>query len=527
MKSLTDYLNEVDYSQDDMYVPTEFALRFIIFIKAVHADMPTENKTPVSHLKFLDTIEDAFVNNHDVINLCHRGFAKSTLMEYLILFLAVYGGHLTDKIHIPYTIYVSDSIDNGVKKMKEGLQYKFANSTFLQTYVKASFTIDRWVFKNIDGEDFIVNGFGIMTGIRGTRELGSRPKLALLDDLMSDEVAGSVAGMKKLEEAVNGAIEHALDPNTRMIIWSGTPFNSKDAIVKGVESGAYKVNVFPVAQNFPAPEGEFKGSWPDRFGHKAVQRAYDKALRTGTIANFNRELMLRIMSDEDRLIADGDIRWYDQSMIERNQSSFNFYITTDFATSEKTAADFSVISVWALNNKGMWFWVDGVCARQTMDKNVDDLFRLAQKWKPQGVGVEVSGQQGGFVSWIQSQMMDRNIYFVLSSDNNSNQPGIRPTTNKIQRFNVVVPWFKQGVIYLPSNMKTHPAIVEAIEELSLVSVSGFKSRHDDWADTVSMLAVMPTWRPSEEIPMRQMSGGVWEMEEDDDYGTHGASSYIV
>jgi hypothetical protein len=35
-----------------------------------------------------------------------------------------------------------------------------------------------------------------------------------------------------------------------------------------------------------------------------------------------------------------------------------------------------------------------------MDKNVDDLFRLSQEYKPQQVGIEVSGQQGGFIQWI-------------------------------------------------------------------------------------------------------------------------------
>lgn len=525
-KSLTDYLNEVDYSLDDLYVPSAFALGFITFIKLVHADMPTENLTPPAHLRFLDTIYDAVTKNEDVINLCHRGFAKSTLMEYLILYLAVYGGHLTEDVHIPYAIYVSDSIDNGVKKMKEGLQYKYDNSPFLQQYVTAKFTIDRWVFKNADGEDFIVNGFGIMTGIRGTRELGSRPKMALLDDLMSDEVAASPAGMKKLEEAVNGAIEHALDPNTRMVIWSGTPFNSKDAIVKGVESGAYKVNVFPVAQEFPVDENYFRGSWPDRFSYHAVKRAYDKAMKTGTIANFNRELMLRIMSDEDRLIQDHDIQWYSFNDLIARKSQFNYYITTDFATSEKTAADFSVISVWALSNNGQWFWVDGICARQTMDKNINDLFRLAQKWKPQNVGIEVSGQQGGFISWIQSEMLQRNIFFMLASDNNSGAPGIRPFSNKLQRFNVVVPWFKGKLIFLPHEMKDHPAIVEAVEEMSLLSVSGFKSKHDDWADTASMLAVMQTWRPSEEPILFQDSNDMWAFEDDISKG-HGNDSYIV
>jgi hypothetical protein len=54
----------------------------------------------------------------------------------------------------------------------------------------------------------------------------------------------------------------------------------------------------------------------------------------------------------------------------------HLYITTDFATSQKTSADFSVISVWAYNNNGDWFWVDGVCKKQLMDKNVDIILNL-------------------------------------------------------------------------------------------------------------------------------------------------------
>jgi len=80
-----------------------------------------------------------------------------------------------------------------------------------------------------------------------------------------------------------------------------------------------------------------------------------------------------------------------------------------------------------------------------MDVNVDDLFRLAQIYSPQQVGVEISGQQKGFIPWIQEQMMVRNIYFPLASDHNSKELGIRPNTNKVQRFNTgAVPLFKDG-----------------------------------------------------------------------------------
>lgn len=121
-----------------------------------------------------------------------------------------------------------------------------------------------------------------------------------------------------------------------------------------------------------------------------------------------------------------------------------------------------------------------------MDKNVDDLFRLVQMYKPQQVGIEVTGQQGGFIPWLNQEMMKRNIWFTLASDNNSSNPGIRPNTNKMQRFNIVVPWFKTHKIFFPEEMKLSEPIVELMDELRLASAGGFKSKHDDGVDYINV-----------------------------------------
>ena len=72
-------------------------------------------------------------------------------------------------------------------------------------------------------------------------------------------------------------------------------------------------------------------------------------------------------------------------------------------------------------------------------------------------------------------------------------------------------------------------MIEAMTELSLVSVSGFKSKHDDFCDTISMLPLMNAWQPSEESNMHQSkssSGGIWELEVDNSPIDRRAS-YIV
>lgn len=524
-RTVEEWIAQVDYSKDDSYIPSDFALGFVNFIKLVNGDRGEENKTPVMHYKMLDQIPGL---NRDTANMCSRGTAKSAMFaEYLFLYLAVYED-IPGFGQVSYALYVSDSIENGVKKMRKRIERRWQNSTFLQKYIpKTRFTDVRWEFTNISGSEFIVSGFGAQTGVRGTVELNTRPRLAVLDDLLSDADAKSKTVIASIEDTVYSAIDHALHPTKKKIIWSGTPFNAKDPLYKAIESGAWHVNVFPICETFPCDEKDFKGAWEDRFTYTAVKNSYTKALTAGRISSFNQELMLRIFSDEDRIILDSDVQWYDRASVIVNKGMFNFYITTDFATSEKSSADFSVISVWAYNNNGDWLWVDGICKKQLMDKNVDDLFRLCSMYRPQQVGIEVSGQQGGFIPWVQNEMITRNIYFNLASDSNANNPGIRPTTNKLQRFNTVVPMFKLKKIKFPQDMKNEPIIVEAMDELKLVSLEGMRSKHDDFLDTISMLMLLKPWKPSEETPMVKEKGSdIWAVE-DAVKENNNLDSYIV
>lgn len=518
------YLNSVDYSQPADYVPSDFALNFVNFIKLVNGSEGEENKTPLVHYYMLDTLS---AGGTRIANLCHRGVAKTTVMgEYLFLYIGVYGDLAGRDIDL--AIYVSDSIDNGVKNMRKNLEFRWENSDFLRQYIPTiKFTDIRWEFCNADGKTFIVKGYGAKTGVRGAKEMGKRPQLAVLDDLLSDEDARSATVIAAIEDTVYKAVVFALHPSNNIIIWSGTPFNAKDPLYKAVESGAWDVNVFPVCEKFPCTREEFRGSWPDRFTYDYVLAQYESALKLGKIDTFNQELMLRIMSEEDRVILDNDVRWYRKSTLMNALSAYNIYVTTDFATSEKQSSDFSVISVWAYNNNGDWFWVDGICKRQLMDQNIDDLFRLCQRYRPLSVGIEVNGQQGGFIPWIQNEMMTRNVFFNLASENNSGKPGLRATTNKLVRFQTVVPWFKAGKMYFPEDDRQSVEMLECMDELSLVSRKGFRSKHDDFCDTISQLSLLEAWKPSEAFEMRKDDSGMWAVDDfnDDDLG--GMSAYTV
>lgn len=505
-QDLDTWLNEVDYTilNSNEYVPSEFALTFMNFIKLVNGQPGESHKTPPVHLKMLDKLAEK--NSPYVANLCFRGAAKTTLfMEYLVLFIAVFG-YLPGLGELDGLIYVSDSMENGVKSARKNVEHRYNTSEFLQEWIpEAKFTDTYLEFVSKDGRKLGVKMFGAKTGIRGTKIFGKRPVLAILDDLVSDEDANSRASMLTIKDTVYKGVNHALDPTRRKIVFNGTPFNKEDILVEAVESGAWDVNVWPVCEKFPCTREEFNGAWPDRFTWDYVQEQYELAVSTGKMAAFLQELMLRLTSDESRLVQDTEVRWYSRRALLENRHRYNYYITTDIAVSSKQKADRTVISVWAYNANGDWFWVDGICVRQLIDKTWDDLFRLVSEYHPQQVGIEITGQQLAFITLLQNEMMNRNIWFTFASSEKSNEPGIRPMPNKLARFNLVVPWFKAGKFYFPQELKLSPIMAECMLELRLATQDGLKGK-DDFIDTISMLGYLKPWKPSDSVQADDRSG---------------------
>ena len=69
-------------------------------------------------------------------------------------------------------------------------------------------------------------------------------------------------------------------------------------------------------------------------------------------------------------------------------------------------------------------------------------------------------------------------------------------------------------------------MLECMNELELASRGGFRSKKDDFIDTISMLASMTAWKPSETADMTKDKNDLWSMDEGDQE-PDALASYIV
>jgi len=518
-------LKEVTYSDNHLYVPSAFALELVAFIKLINGPEGEENKTPVLHMKILDKLDRG---SRKIANLVFRGAAKSTLMEYLFFYMIV-NNELPKMKNIRFALYISDTIENGVKTMRSSLEYRWENSEFLQKYIPhAKFNDTVWRFDNIDGKKFIIKGYGVATGVRGSRELGTRPQIAFIDDILSDKSASSVAEITSIRKVIHAAVNAALHPTNRIQLWNGTPFQEGDPLYEAIESGVWDSSVFPVAEKFDdtTTRANFKSAWPDRWTYDAIKSLYEDAKKENELDSFYQEFMLQLTPDGERLLDfDNDFKWFDGSNIQDAHYMYNWYITTDLATSEKTSSNWTVIGLWAVNSAGYWMLIDAKLTHQTVEKSMQMIFRYAEKLPVLEVAIETNGQQEGFIGFFEQEMIRKNIFFKIVQ--------MKRSADKFQQLNNVVPAIKDGRYWINKKIfdKTKKDgeiqfLDEFENEIDNVTLKKIKAKSDDVLDMISATQYIKPWVPDPAAYRRHNAGLIWE-EEKEEVETKSMDSYIV
>lgn len=513
------------------YVPTEEAMKFIAFIRAANVE---DNANAEIHYKLADKY---FSTDKQILIEAFRGSAKSTMMEWFVIYIAAMG-----KLHnfgnVDFIAFIGDSMENGTKNFFRNIAGKIDKSELLAQLLKIKRKTDSEMeLQNVDGVELNLKGYGASTNIRGVRYKGSRPDIVILDDITTNDAINSETIQNTINDNFYKSVIPALHPTRYKIFFIGTPISERDIIHQLSSNSKWTVHKFPIAQKFPCGKEEFVGNWQDRFPYEAVEEKYEMYKEAGKAQDFYQEFMLEITDLTTLLVEEEDIQWFDPSIIKKNKHNYNFYIATDFATSTKKSADFSTIGVFAISSNNDWLLVDGQCLRQTMQENIDDLFRYVKKWQPLSVGIESSGQQGGFISIMQEMMMKRNTWFTFAKKPGSKDVGIRPIKDKTHRFVTgVQPKFKQNKIWLPKvelAKLVSPRLVDLVEEMAhelsrFTLAGGVKTlAHDDAIDLLNQLSEMDIYTPSSQAELTTSEvtddGLIWESvwdSDDDDYETN-------
>lgn len=572
-KITVDRLLDVCDVELDWYIPSNFAIEFILFIRLCLGEEP-ENSNPKAHYFFIDCIfqqpnvEPYFVirgyDYYAMLNriaiLSTREFSKSTLMAYMFLYIA-YKGKIPEFGKIYYMIYVGDSMDNNVKTTMNTISKVFLESAYLKSrfedwtlntdkveFVRKPFTrneIEKYQ-AHIDGggkpkeapgrmkRTFTLKGVGARTGARGSRDGLARPDAAVFDDLIpSESDANSEPTLKSIESTIKSDILPGLNNNKNFALLIGTPYSKKDPVYSRIEKKSWLPVMFPrgivVRNGIAHPISEeansnnFKSVWDDRHGFKNCMRDFKSAMLDknagdgSSVKSILQEHYLRISSDEDRMITDKMIQWYNRNDVQCRLSQYNLYMTTDFTTTGSAGSDMSGIAVWAIGANSDIFMLDLCLRRQELETQYDQVFRMNNYWtrfNQRGItaGIEIDGQQKAHILALKDRMIKKNEWFTIGKQRGA-KPGSEGILSRLEngnkhwRFRMMLPYFQNKKIWFPRELEDTPDMRELMDQIKYATYEGFGTKCDDGADLISQLGMMDII-----YPIKSM------YDEDDEYG---------
>jgi len=332
--------------------------------------------------------------------------------------------------------------------------------------------------------------------------------------------------------------ENALGKKGKIIIVN-TPFNKKDPVYAALEGGVWTPVCLPVCEKIylDMPKSEYRGSWEAMKSYEEIMEKYEDAYYGETIREFMQELMLRISSEEDKMIPEKllETQWYKRVDILKNIQAYNLYMTTDFTTTGSKGSDLSGIAVWAVNHNQDYFMLDLCLRKQEMEQQYNEVFRFIDLYTPDNktfeVGVETDGQQKAHILALKDRMRQRSNYFTIARQKGS-EPGSEGIQSRLEggnkhwRMRMALPLFQNRKIFFPEELRGLPEMNELMEEIRYTSYTRFSSKFDDGMDLLSQLNIMEIIYPAKNMSYIPNYNSTPKSKADPFWGKIGQGHYI-
>jgi predicted phage terminase large subunit-like protein len=239
----------------------------------------------------------------------------------------------------------------------------------------------------------------------------------------------------------------------------------------------YVLSIPAAAEHDNDPLGRAVGEymWPEEFKDK-----FDAArLRGGYIWS---ALYQQRPSPEDGLMFTDDmISWYDHGSLDMTR--MQIYISSDYAVTAEAGAtdpDYTVHTVWAVDQDHNLFLIGGWRGRTTSDQWVSAFIRLCKTYKPLRAFEEQGQIIKGVGPFLKIEMQKERVFV--------HRMPLTSSVSKEQRAQSLLGLASMGKVYLPRKATVSGSLlllVEAFEKELLQFPAG---KHDDIVDTATLLA---------------------------------------
>lgn len=288
-----------------------------------------------------------FVNDFIAI-LGFRGSAKSTILEAYALWCMLTG-------RSKYTVYIGSTEDKAkqsvmnIKAHIEGNEQLRKDFDIQLDSSKVRSISEKWSEGQltVHGNTILAKGRGAK-GIRGSLFDGKRLELVIGDDIEDTDNTKSADNRKKTKqwfftEVVPATAQGVLASDVKIVMLGNLVH--RDCLLANLDKMQLDNDDIVTVLKFPLlDENEditWKGLYPDM---DAVNKAKKKVMLSGAgmgASIWAREYLLKFVDEEDQIIKDTDIQYYDDEWLQKQFIAGG--VGVDLAISKKETADYTAM----------------------------------------------------------------------------------------------------------------------------------------------------------------------------------------
>jgi len=256
-----------------------------------------------------------------------------------------------------------------------------------------------------DGHQARIRTKGAGQKVRGMLWKGTRPDLLIIDDLEDDEAVESADRRAKLKTWLLKALFPCISKKRGDIRVVGTILHNDSALASLIESDAWHGKVYKAHAAFD----DFSESiWPEMWTEEELRKTRQKFIDMGDPEGYSQEYLNDPSDLQNPYFREEDFIPMDERDHKRPKT---YYVGVDFALSDKTHSDYTVMCVGGYDNTGLLHIVDERRIR-TADTAVivDELFSVMGRWSPDTLILEGGVIEKAILPLLKLEMRKRNRY---------------------------------------------------------------------------------------------------------------------
>ena len=362
----------------------------------------------------------------------------------------------------------------GIKKNEEGI-VKFEKDS--ATDIIVEFT---------DGQKFRIIAKGSEQKLRGMLWNGARPDLIVCDDLENDEVVMNKDRREKFKRWVYGALIPCRSQNGIFRI-VGTILHM-DSFLEGlmpkendkltVHEPLKTYNTRKASQwkvvKYKAHSADFQHIlWPERRTAEEFRQIRQDYIDRGLADVYSQEYLNYPIDEGNTYFKKSDFTAIRDADREKK---LNYYISGDFAISQKERADYTVLVVGGVDEDGMVHIKNVIRDRMDGLEIVQTMIALQRTYDPIAFGVEETQITKAIGPFLNRAMMEQNVYINLMP--------LRPHgSDKPTRARSIQARMRAGAVKFDKSQDWYQTLEDELLRFP-------RDRHDDQVDSMAYLGLM-------------------------------------